>query len=151
MRGLLRVVTYLPDSQALLDMKQAIVAGKTYPIDSVRRTHDAWLLAVRGIATRDQADALRGGEVHALRSELPPLQDNEWYLADLVGLRAIRPDGRALGVVHSVSDYGAGDILVLRGPSDAGSAERMVPLVPGVLQEVRLEDGVVVLAPPEIE
>ena len=154
-RGLLRVATYLRDSRALGAMTQAVVDGRAYAIESALRIHDGWLVALRGITTREQAQHLRGKEIHALRSELPPLEVDEWYLADLVGLRAVRTDGQDLGVVDAVCNFGAGDILVLRtraGPRPAAAAEeRMVVLNPGVLREVRLIDGVVVIAPPDTE
>ena len=153
MRGLLRVVTYLRDSRALDDLRQAIVGEKNYRIESVRRIHGSWLVALGGIDTRAKAEALRGTELLALRSELPPLDVDEWYLADLVGLRAVGPDGRDLGIVTAVHDYGAGDILVLKRPPRqmADAEEQMVPLIPGVLREVRIDDGLIVVAPPEVE
>ena len=153
MRGLLRVVAYLRDSRALGDLRQAIVGEKNYRIESVRRVHGSWLVALGGIDTLAKAEAMRGEEFLALRSELPPLEVDEWYLADLVGLRAVGPDGRDLGVVAAVHDYGAGDILVLkRTPGHTADAEeQMVPLIPGVLWEVRIDDGSIVVAPPEPE
>jgi len=150
------VVPYLPESTALEVMRQTVIDGRMYRILSAHRTHDAWLVALEGIATREEATLLGGREMLALRSELPPLQEDEWYAADLVGLRALRPDGVTLGVVVAVSNFGAGDILVLAVPSGdeprgATAEERMVPLLEGVLREVRPEEGFVVIVLPEAD
>ena len=46
------------------------------------------------------------------RDRLPPPEDeDEFYLADLIGLSAVTPEGEVLGTVKSVQDFGAGDIL----------------------------------------
>jgi 16S rRNA processing protein RimM len=136
-------------------MRTAIVGGRTYEIESSRPVSGGWLVAFSGVASRDQADALRGQEVLALRSDLAPLEPDEWYVADLVGLLAVRPDGTPLGVVSNIVNYGAGDILLIeRGPAGAdarGVEEQMIPLTSGVLVSVHVDEGRIVIAPPEVE
>jgi len=150
-----RVVTHVPNSDALSSMRRAVVAGRSYVIESARRVTGGWLVAFAGIDTREQADALRGQQVEALRSELPPLEQDEWYAVDLIGLQAVRPDGTPLGTVADIADYGAGDILLLRvlkdEPDGPASEERMVPLTEGVLVSVHISEGCIVVAPPEDE
>jgi 16S rRNA processing protein RimM len=149
----LRVSTYLCDSSALASIGRARVGDGNYRIRSARRVPGGWLVALAGIGSHEQALALRGLEVLAYRSDLPPPAEGEWYLADLVGLRALDTGGAELGVVAAASNFGAGDILVLRSGASHRSAEeeRMVPLLDGVLVEVRLAEHVIVLAPPEVE
>jgi 16S rRNA processing protein RimM len=138
-------------------MRTAVVAGRPYAIDSARPVPKGWMVALVGVETREQADELRGEEVHALRSELTPLEQDEWYVVDLIGLQAVRPDGSPLGVVSDVANYGAGDILLLqipKAPADRearAAEERMVPLTEGVLVSVHLDEGRIVVAPPEVE
>ena len=142
------MVPYWLDSQALGTVRQAVIGGSTLRILSARRTSGAWLVALEGIATPEDAARLSGCEVEVLRSDLPALEPGEWYVVDLVGLRALDPDGTELGVVTAVSNFGAGDILVV-APAQGG--ERWVPLLVGVLGEVRPDLGYVVVAPPEID
>ncbi|MDX2235817.1 MAG: ribosome maturation factor RimM [Hyphomonadaceae bacterium] len=75
-------------------------------------------LAVTGpeIRDRDAAEAARGTPLHVPRAVLPPADEEEYYHVDLIGCRAETPDGAALGVVHAVHDFGAGDVLELRTP-----------------------------------
>ena len=68
------------------------------------------------IADRTAAERLRGTELTVPRSELPPLGEGEYYHADLIGLPALSDAGRAIGIVVSVENFGAGDILEIERP-----------------------------------
>lgn len=145
------MVTYLPDSVAFESMRTAVVAGTHYEIASARPVPGAWLVELRGIESREQAAAVRGAEVLALRSELGPLEPDEYFAADLIGLLAVLPDGTPVGVVSGIVDHGGGDILVLE-PHGQGAGrveERMILLAPGVLLGVHLAEGRLVIAPTE--
>lgn len=64
-----------------------------------------------GIEDRDAAEALRGVRLYVRRAALPDPGREEWYHADLIGLRAERRDGTTMGRVKSVQNFGAGDLL----------------------------------------
>src|SRR4029079_4366967 len=64
-----------------------------------------------GIGDRSSAESLRGSLVEIDRSALPPLEEGEYYHADLIGLPAVDRDGNAVGTVTAVENYGAGDLL----------------------------------------
>ena len=59
-------------------------------------------------------EALKGLALYVERARLPAAAEGEFYHADLIGLRALAPDGRTLGSIVGVDNYGAGDILELR-------------------------------------
>ena len=66
---------------------------------------------VSGVATKEQADALKGTSLYADRARLPRLPDDEFYHADLIGLEARDPGGVVIGMVTAVHNHGAGDLL----------------------------------------
>jgi 16S rRNA processing protein RimM len=68
------------------------------------------------VPDRTAAEALRGTELTVPRSALPPLEEGEYYHADLIGLAAVSDAGAALGAVVAVENYGAGDILEIERP-----------------------------------
>ena len=68
------------------------------------------------LADRTAAEALRGTVRTVPRSALPPLEEGEYYHADLIGLPAVDDDGEALGTVVAVENFGAGDILEIERP-----------------------------------
>ncbi|MEY4983791.1 MAG: rRNA processing protein RimM [Pseudomonadota bacterium] len=64
-----------------------------------------------GVATKEQADALKGVSLYADRDRLPSLPDDEFYHADLIGLTVQDTGGALIGEVRAVHNHGAGDIL----------------------------------------
>ena len=67
--------------------------------------------------------------------QLPPLQQGDYYWSDLIGLRVESLQGEALGVVDSILETGADDVLVL-----SGDRERLIPFVIGdIVHEVDIE------------
>ena len=69
-----------------------------------------------GVSDRNAAEALRGTALTVPRSALPPLDEGEYYYADLIGLPAISTDGGDLGHCINVENFGAGDVLEIERP-----------------------------------
>jgi 16S rRNA processing protein RimM len=84
------------------------------------------------VADRTSAEKLRGTLLTVPRSALPPLQEGEYYHADLIGLPAVSDVGEELGTVVAVENYGAGDILEIERPS---GKRFMVPLTTDAVPE----------------
>jgi 16S rRNA processing protein RimM len=84
------------------------------------------------VTDRNGAEALRGTELTVPRSVLPPLEEGEYYHADLVGLAAVSEAGEVLGTVVAVENYGAGDILDIKKPD---GKRVMVPMIEDAVPE----------------
>ncbi len=94
-----------------------------------------------GIADRDEAAVLIGGDIGVLRHSLPETDSNEFYWADLEGLRVDKEDGTTLGTVAYLLATGANDVLVVRGDQEV-----LVPYVTDdVIKNVDLENGVIIV------
>lgn len=93
--------------------------GKTYKVAGVRAAAQGAIARIEGVTTRDAAEALRGGLLAVPRTVLPPLADDEYYWADIVGLPCVSAGGERLGTVAGVENYGAGDLLEIERPDRA--------------------------------
>ncbi|MEH7829619.1 ribosome maturation factor RimM [Gemmobacter denitrificans] len=100
-----------------------------------------------GVATKEEADALKGVHLYVAKARLPKLPDDEFYHADLIGLSARDPGGVELGRVAAVHNHGAGDILEITGPGLKDSL--LVPFTLANVPTVDLSAGLVVVNPPE--
>ena len=78
-----------------------------------------------GVADRNAAEALRGTTLTVSRDELPPLEQGEFYHADLLGLPVLSDDGEQVGEVVAVENFGATDIVEIEKPD---GRRFMVPL-----------------------
>jgi len=146
-RGEVRVTSFTADPMALAgyrDLRRA--DGTPAPALSAARPVKGGLVArASGVETREQAEALRGLKLHVLRDALPTPEDDEFYLADLVGLKVETADGHVLGVVRGVQDFGAGDLLEVK--PEAG-ASFWLPFTREVVPEVDLAGGRILAVPP---
>jgi 16S rRNA processing protein RimM len=84
-----------------------------------------------GVDDRSAAEALRGSLVEVDRSALPPLEEGEYYHADLLGLAAFDRAGEKVGSVVGVENYGAGDLLEIE---DEAGKRSLIPFRPGIAE-----------------
>lgn len=85
------------------------------------------------IGDRTAAEGLRGVSLTVDRAVLPPLDDGEFYVDDLIGLPAVDTGGTVLGTVVAVENFGAGDIIEIARPD---GKTFMVPFNPEAIPEV---------------
>jgi len=102
------------------------------------RLHGKGLVArIDGCDDRDRAAALVGQEIAVTRDQLPPPRADEFYWADLEGLRVETLNGAALGRIDHLFATAANDVMVVMG-----DRERLLPFVwEQVVREVDFEKG----------
>ena len=125
--------------------------ARRFEIEALRPAKDFLVARIKGIADRTAAEALCNTDLFIPRERLPPIEDADtFYYADLVGLDAVAPDGTAIGKVHALHNFGAGDIIEIM-PAD-GSAAVMLPFTDATVPTVDIAaKRIVVVRPAEIE
>jgi 16S rRNA processing protein RimM len=118
---------------------------RTVKFDSVRDATKDFLVGIVGVHRRDQAEALVGATVSVFREDLEPPAEGEYFLGDLMGLRAVDEQGKELGKVAEIWETGPVPNLVVRG----AVGELVVPFVDEFVPTVELEKGQLVIRPPE--
>ena len=104
----------------------------TLTLKSVRPGSNGAIARIAEINDRNAAEALRGTELTVPRSALPPLEEGEYYHADLLDLPAVSTSGEALGRVVAIDDFGAGDVIEIERPD---GKRFMVPMRPEAVPE----------------
>ena len=90
---------------------------------------------LEGCDDRSAAEALTGCQILIRPEQLPGLQAGDYYWSDLIGLQVESLQGEPLGVVASMIETGADDVMVLNG-----DRERLIPFViDDIVHEVDLE------------
>ena len=150
-RGELRVKSFTADPQALAGYRPLTdeAGARRFEVASARLLKDDMLVVrLKDVADRDAAAALTGVGLFVPREALPPAEDeDEFYYADLVGLRAETVDGARLGEVIAVTNFGADDLLEIR--LDRGRRTIYLPFTKVVAPLVDIAGGRVVVQPPE--
>ncbi len=144
----LRSYTQTPTDIAAYGPLEDETGVKRVEIEGVRATPKALIARIKGVTTREGAEALNGTKLYLSRAALPERGEDEWYVADLVGLAAVDPEGKPLGTVVAVHNFGASDIIEV---APAGGGETLlVAFTEAAVPEVDIENGRLVLVPPEI-
>jgi 16S rRNA processing protein RimM len=145
-RGLVRVNAFTADPQALADYPLIDSAGRRFNLEwvggGVARLTELTAAGARAIADRDAAERLVNTELHTPRSALRPADDDEFYLADLVGLTARDADGATIGRIAAVHDYGGGASL------EIAPGGTLVPFTREAVPVVDVAGGHVTVIPP---
>lgn len=119
--------------------------GRSFGLKITRSLTGAFAARLTGVLTREQAEALKGLRLYAPRDRLPPLDDDEFYHADLIGMEAVDPGGASLGRVRAIHDHGAGDVIEIARP---GAADLLVPFTLATVPTVDLAGRRMVVDPP---
>ena len=115
--------------------------------DGVAEVAEHGAEGARRVADRTAAERLTNTRLFVERQALPTPAADEFYLADLIGLAAVAPDGTGLGTVAVLHDYGAGPSLEIAGEGGA----MIVPFTRDCVPEVDLPGRrLVVRRPAEI-
>ena len=108
------------------------------------------LLKLDGTDDRTAAEALRRQHVYAAEADLPPLEEDERFIHDLVGLAVVTEEGERLGTVDGVEQAPAHDVFVVAREDDDESDEpALIPGVEEFVREVDLDGGRIVVRPIE--
>jgi len=147
--GEVKLKSFTADPMALKDYAplESEDGATCFVIEALRPGKTHLIAQLRGISDRGAAERLAGARLFVPRASLPPAAAEEFYHADLIGLRAITVDGAQIGTVMAVHDFGAGDILELRHAQSG--ATLMLPFTQTCVPEVDLAAGRIVVAPPE--
>jgi 16S rRNA processing protein RimM len=142
-RGWIKVRPVSAEPEALLNYTTWWVRPARTPAwremwRTAAQMHSGVLLAeLAGVATRDEALALHGGEVGVPRATLPPAKKGEIYWTDLVGLDVVNREGIALGTVRGVVEHGAHPLLRVARPASS-APDRLIPYVSAIVVGVDL-------------
>jgi 16S rRNA processing protein RimM len=148
-RGEVKLWSFTADPMAIKDYGALATAdgARTFTIAALRPGKDFLVARLAGIADRTTAEALANLDLYVARERLPePADADEFYHADLIGLAAVDANGRELGTVVAVHDFGAGDLIEVR-PTQS-STTVMLPFTDVVVPLVDVAGGRIVIDPP---
>jgi len=104
------------------------------------------VIAFEGVRDRNEAEALKGAELFVERAMLPEAGEDEFYHADLIGLEARDSEGRVLGKVSALHNFGASDVLeFVRADGDTVHIAFTKETVP----VLNIAEGFIIVAVPE--
>ncbi|MFL6767204.1 MAG: ribosome maturation factor RimM [Sphingomicrobium sp.] len=141
-KGELRLKLFADSAESLACHSHLYVGGRELALRDVKDGGKTAIARFEGISDRSAAEALRGQLVEIERDKLPPLEEGEYYHADLVGLSCVDEEGNSIGNVVAIENFGAGDLLEVERPD---GKRALIPF----RQPIARQDGERIILDPQ--
>ena len=142
LRGEVKVFPTTDEPRRFLDLEKVIMdTGREemiLTIRSVKFFKKFVILGFEGMDRIEDVERLKGAELMIDRKDAIPLEEGEYFIPDLLGLKVVTDDGRELGVIKDVIETGANNVYDVQ--NDAGG-RILIPAIPQCILDVRLEEG----------
>lgn len=148
--GYLKIYSLSGEYEHLLSLRDCVIAGRDgkerkAAVDSARIQGDLLLMRFSGYESPEKARVLSGGKILIRRSDAPKLEEGEFYVADLYGLRVMH-DGIAVGEVVDTSEGAQALLLHIKREGKV----HLVPYLPVFLAHPDIQGGTIELLMPEL-
>ena len=141
--GEVKVFPTTQDPQRFKTLKKALIPdGQTIipvEIERVRFFKQFVIVKMKGYDRIEDVERLVKKEMYVSREDAIPLEEGEYYVADLIGLRVVTDDGRELGYLEDVLQTGANDVYVVKNREQ----EILIPVIPDCILAVDIPGGLV--------
>ena len=141
-KGFVKVYPYVNDISRFDDLKTVYVKLKKQEskleIEEVKYQKNMVLIKFKGIETVEQAELLRNSYIEIDRSQAIPLEKDEYFIADLLGLDVYLDTGEKLGFLDDIYNTGGSDIYVVK--NELGK-QFLLPYIDDVVKNIDLENG----------
>lgn len=147
-KGFVKVRSFA-DDETLLEHDSLYtdeVSGKTISIKLKNALKGDWVAEVKGVSDRNEAERLRGTKLYIDRDQLPDTDDGEFYIEDLKGAKVVDGQGKEIGTLLGVENFGASDLLDIKPPSGASF---YLPYTDQTVVSVDIEAGIITVDMPE--
>lgn len=145
-RGEVKVFPTTDDSARLKKLKNVILDTGREKLDmeitSVKFFKNLVILKFKGYDNINDVERFRQAKLLVTRDNAVELAENEYFIADLIGLKASSDEGEDLGEITDVLQTGANDVYVI---SKEGTPDLLVPAIKDCVVNVDIEAGTIVL------
>lgn len=116
-----------------------------FRLEECRFDKGSAIVRLEGIDSIEDAEELIGRDVYIDESDLPGLEEGEFYWFELIGLDVYTEDGRYVGRVESLIDRALQSLLVVKD----GGKEALIPLSEPIIKEINLKESKIIISPVE--
>ena len=145
-KGLVKVLPFTDDPERFADMHEVTAVCVNGERIALEITHahphkDRILVSFKGMDNINLVEHLKGAELYVERKNAAPLGENEYYFADLIGMKVVRDfggDEQEIGILSDIMQTGANDVYVVR--SENGH-EMLIPAIRDCIVDVDIDAG----------
>lgn len=145
-KGMLKIKPFTDDITRFDRLKKVYVetnkVKKEYEIEEVKYHKDMVLIKFKGIDKVEEAEILRNSYLKVNRKDEPKLEEGTYYIVDLIGLDVYSDEGKLLGKLNDIFNYGSSDIYEVK--NELGK-QLLLPAISDVIKEINLQERKIVV------
>ena len=145
-KGFVKVNPWVNDVTRFDNLKKVYIkirkSLKELEIEEVKYHKNQVLLKFKGIETVEQAEMLRNAILEIDRKDAIPLEEGEYFIADLLESEVYTDEGKMLGIVEDIFNTGSNDIYVVK--NELGK-QFLLPYIDDVIKQINLDEGKIIV------
>ena len=143
LRGEVKVFPSTDDIRRFSDLEAVFLdeahGRKKLSVRQARYFKQMVILAFEEIGSIEEAEKIKGCEIFVDREHAVPLEEGEYYYADLIGMKVVTSDGEELGILRDILETGANDVYLVS--SKHYGKDIMIPAIESCIKNVDIEEG----------
>ena len=147
LKGEVRVYSTTDDIYRFDDLNTFYIGkdfNTEYKVERVRYKGNLVIMKIKGIDTVEMAEKLRNKNVYVSREESRDLEEDEFFIADMIGIKVYTVNDEYVGTLDDVLQYSANDVYVIKGEDDK---KYLIPAVMKFVPEIDIEEGKMIIDP----
>lgn len=101
------------DFDKIENLEEFIIGGKNYKIEQIGKRTNGIFVKLFGVNDRNYAESLRMLDIEVERKNLKELSANEFYFEDLIDAKVYDENGKEIGRIEDIEQYGAADVVII--------------------------------------
>ena len=136
-KGFVKLYPYVDNINRFDELKNVFIKNNKFEIEQIKYQKNMVLIQYKGIETVEQAEKLRNSIVEIDRSDAIPLEEGQYFIADLIGLNVYLENGEKLGILEDIYNTGSSDIYVVK--NELGK-QFLLPYIDDVIKNIDLDN-----------
>lgn len=141
-KGEVKVMVLTNDANNFKRYGKVCVEGQWKKIESVKFQKDRVILKLEGINSMNDAETYKQKYLEVLRSDEPELEDDEYYIQDIIGAKVFDTEGKNLGEIADVIQTKNNDVYWIKKPK-----ELLIPVLEDIVLEIDVDEKKVIIRP----
>lgn len=113
--GMVKIISYMQNKTDIFKQKALMMLNQQIIITSYKlHQNNIFICKIKDINTRTDAEKIVKNQLFVFKSDLPELQEDEFYIDELKGMDVVNLDGKPVGLIHAIYDFGAGQIVEIK-------------------------------------
>lgn len=145
-RGEVKVFSLTDSLEEFRELEKVYIDGVERKITSCKLQSDRAILKIEGIESMNEAEAYRNKYLKIHRNDAKQLEEDSYYVADLIDCKVFDTDGVELGKVYDVLETGSNDVYWVKG----GKEEVLIPALKEIIVSINIEKSEIVIKPVKV-